>query len=526
MTSYLMTAYPSTYALIGKHEIRDITLKTLPMCYCLILLAAAPILVAAELPLKLHPANPHYFVYQSKPTVLITSAEHYAAVLNLRFDYGRYLDELGRHGFNLTRVFSGTYREAAADPHGRTPLSPGLGPENFISPWALSDVEGGYDGRKYDLDRWNPAYFERLKSFCRRAHSRGVVVELVLFCRMYSDRSHWKVSPLHPDNNLQGAAWRGLGHQRFMTLDSKELVERQKAVTRKIVSELRDVPNVYIEIANEPASGPHDSPFAKEVHAWHEAIIDAVVTAESTLPAASRHLIAYNDHYETGRGIGPIPRAQSIGILNGHYLWKLYDLLADYGKGRALSVDETRWIAHPRLGQYGNTMSPLSGRVEAWDSLIGGASVYSNLNFAYQVGSEDGPGPQSNEFKGYLKKLKEFITSFDFVKMRPQPGVIAAGLAEGSISRVLAEPGKQYAIYIHNGTPARGMNRYEVDERPRALELALDLPAGTYRVDWVKPADLSVLATQQLARHSGGKVPLTRSPEYAGDVAIRIRRGN
>ena len=481
---------------------------------------------AAEVPIRLHPANPHYFVYQSKPSVLITSAEHYSALLNLRFDYGRYFDELGRHGFNHTRVFSGTYREAAADPHGSTPLSPGPGPGNFISPWALSSVEGGFDGHKYDLDRWNPAYFERLKNVSRRAHAKGVILEIVLFCRMYSDRSHWKVSPLHPDNNLQGEAWRGLGHQRFMTLDSKELVERQKAVVRKIVSELRDAPNVYFEIANEPASGPHDSAFAKEVHAWHEAMIDAIVTAEATLPPASRHLIAYNDHYETGRGFGPVPRAESVGILNGHYLWKLYDLLGAYDRNRALSVDETRWIAHPRLGQYSNTMSPLSGRVEAWESLIGGAAVYSNLNFAYQVGKEDGADPQSNEFKAQLKKLKEFITSLDFVRMRPQPALIAGGIAEGSVIRALGEPGKQYVIYAHNGTPTRGMNRYQVDEAPRSLELTLDLPAGSYRVDWVKPVDLTVLHTQQLKKHAGGKITLARSPQYVADVAIRIARGN
>jgi hypothetical protein len=52
--------------------------------------------------LSLHPRNPHYFSYKDRPAVLITSAEHYGSVLNLKFDYGRYLDELKRHGFNLT----------------------------------------------------------------------------------------------------------------------------------------------------------------------------------------------------------------------------------------------------------------------------------------------------------------------------------------------------------------------------------------------------------------------------------------
>ena len=35
---------------------------------------------------RLHPDNPHYFEWQGKPTVLVTSGEHYGAVLNLDFD--------------------------------------------------------------------------------------------------------------------------------------------------------------------------------------------------------------------------------------------------------------------------------------------------------------------------------------------------------------------------------------------------------------------------------------------------------
>ena len=62
-------------------------------------------------PIRLHPDNPHYFLFRGKPTVLITSTEHYGAVLNGDFDAIPYLDELHARGFNLTRTFSGTYRE-------------------------------------------------------------------------------------------------------------------------------------------------------------------------------------------------------------------------------------------------------------------------------------------------------------------------------------------------------------------------------------------------------------------------------
>src|SRR6516225_10354453 len=73
-----------------------------------VLLLTTPVAAA---PIRLHPDNPHYFLFRGKPAVLITSGEHYGAVLNLDFDYVAYLDQLHREGFNLTRTFSGSYRE-------------------------------------------------------------------------------------------------------------------------------------------------------------------------------------------------------------------------------------------------------------------------------------------------------------------------------------------------------------------------------------------------------------------------------
>ena len=74
-----------------------------------------PGLVPGQKPISLHPQNPHYFLFHGKPTVLITSGEHYGAVLNRDFDYKRYLDQLKDDGLNLTRTFSGVYREVIGD---------------------------------------------------------------------------------------------------------------------------------------------------------------------------------------------------------------------------------------------------------------------------------------------------------------------------------------------------------------------------------------------------------------------------
>ena len=153
--------------------------------------------------ISLHPENSHYFLYRGKPTILITSAEHYGAVINLDFDFIPYLDELKSKGLNLTRTFTGAYVE----PQGAFNISENTlapGPNRFICPWERSP-EPGYanGGNKFDLGRWNEAYFTRLKEFISAAEKREIVVELALFCPFYEE-VQWKLSPMNTINNING----------------------------------------------------------------------------------------------------------------------------------------------------------------------------------------------------------------------------------------------------------------------------------------------------------------------------------
>src|SRR5438034_459587 len=109
-----------------------------PIVFGIALGLALPLSAA---PLSLHSNNSHYFLFQGKPAVLITSGEHYGAVLNLDFDYVKYLDELAAHGLNLTRTFSGAYVEPqGAFNIAKNTLAPEAG--RFICPWARSDQPG------------------------------------------------------------------------------------------------------------------------------------------------------------------------------------------------------------------------------------------------------------------------------------------------------------------------------------------------------------------------------------------------
>src|SRR2546425_1808067 len=134
-----------------------------------LLLTGIAALAAAENDkrLRLHPENPHYFLFRGKPAVLITSGEHYGAVINLDFDYVSYLETLAKDRLNLTRTWSGTYCEQPGNfnivENTLAPL-----PGRFICPWKRSSVPGAGDGgNKFDLNQWDEAYFKRLNDFMR-----------------------------------------------------------------------------------------------------------------------------------------------------------------------------------------------------------------------------------------------------------------------------------------------------------------------------------------------------------------------
>ncbi len=195
-----------------------------------------------------------------------------------------------------------------------------------------------------------------------------------------------------------------------------------------------------------------------------------------------------------------------------------------YRSNKPLSLDETHIIDLPKdratIFQTPIIYDSVSGRVEAWEFIIGGGAVYDNLSFAYTTSDEAGNSVDGIKMRGYLQKLKEFIEGFEFIKMSKDDDVIVSGVPNGGkFARAISEPGKQYAIYMHHST--LNGSSYLVKSQPRNAALTLDLPAGEYKAEWIKPADLSVLANSQFS-HQGGNVALSASPSYSVDIALKL----
>lgn len=466
------------------------------------LTGGGPNLLAAT-PLALHPANPHYFLFRGRPTLLITSGEHYGAVLNRDFNFAKYLDTLAADGLNLTRTFSGAYCEpVGAFNIAQNTLAPA--PGRFLAPWRRSDQPGyAGGGNKFDLTQWDTDYFQRLRAFVGHAARRGVVVEMNLFCPFYEE-SMWRLSPMNAANNVNGIGVVARTNAYVLGAEPALLAVQERMV-RRIVEELRGFDNLYYEICNEPY-------FGGVTLAWQRYIADVISTTEG--PRGPRHLISQNIANGRARVENPHP---AVSIFNFHYATPPDTVAMNYGLGKVIGDNETGF----------NGTNDLAYRVEAWNFLLAGGGLFNNLDYSFVAGHEDGtfvypgnqPGGGNPAYRRQLRVLGDFLRGFDFVRMAPAPDAVRGGVPAGQSARVLAEPGRAYALYL--SVPAKSPKPGETHP-PVSATLELALSQATYRVEWVQPDTGEVIPAANLV-HQGGVARLT-TPSYTTDLALRLIR--
>jgi len=471
-------------------------------------LLSAVLSVAPAQPIRLDPKNPHYFLFRGKTVALVTSGEHYGAVLNADFDYHKYLETLAAEGMNYTRLFGGSYREIPAKSFGirRNTLAPA--PGRFVAPWASAG------GNKFDLDRWNPAYFARYRDFLSEAAKRGIVVEVTLFSSYYQE-AHWQISPFNPANNINGT--KPIDWKWLHTLINGNILACQERYTRKLVREANAFDNVIFEIQNEPWSDRGEvedvvnrylQPPARDKYpnsidvanpnstAWQAVVASWIWSEERTL--ANRHLIAQN---YCNFGLSVRELVPGVSIVNFHYAYP-EAVQVNYGLGKAISYDETGFLGRDDAVY----------RRQAWNFMLSGGSVFDGLDYSFSVGHEDGtdtqpngPGGGSPALRRQLRVLSEFLQKLPLESLGPDTHVVKH--AAGVYARALSSPGKVYAIYLDGyGNTA----------------LTLDLPAGKYAAEWINVENGNVQRTEDF-RHAGGEKVL-QSPAFGNGIALRLDR--
>lgn len=447
-------------------------------------------------PLSLHPDNPHYFLFRQKPALLIGSTEHYGAVMNLDFDYIKYLDELAACKLNVTRTFSGIYVE----PKGvfgirRNTLAPDSG--RFICPWARSMEEGyAVGGNKFDLTKWDTGYISRLKDFVEEAGKRNIIVELDLFSNFY-DTLQWKLSPLYSANNVNGIG--NIKDQKeILSLRHPEILGVQESMVRKIVDELKDFDNLYYEVCNEPYFG--DTTALRE---WEVHMTGIVADAEKGFE--NKHLISNN--VANHRKLVHTPRA-GVSIYNFHYASPPVTVAMNYHLNMVLGDNETGFAG----------INDATYRMEAWNFILAGGALFNHLDYSFTTDNEDGsyvvmkgePGGGSKTLRDQFGILVDFMQSLDYINMKPvNDQAVRVKDQKNTAAQGLMEEGKVFALYLSRK-----------DTTSAATSLELDLPAGSYSLNWSDTKSAGVTESK-LEEHPGGWIAIT-SPAYIEDIALKV----
>jgi hypothetical protein len=138
-------------------------------------------------PLRVSPDNPRYFCDASGREVLLVGSHTWNNLVDMgrsdppeRFDFDAYLNFLDRYGHNFIRLW--TWDSTTWDTRAN-----GKWGKDFIHhaaplPWARTGPDTAFDGKpKFDLQQFQPAYFERLRKRVGAAGRRGIYVSVMLF---------------------------------------------------------------------------------------------------------------------------------------------------------------------------------------------------------------------------------------------------------------------------------------------------------------------------------------------------------
>lgn len=357
------------------------------------------------------PANPYYFQDARGRPVVLVGDYTWGAFSDLNYDWVRFLDSLRARGLNTARVWLWWgCEEITTDPI----------PARHIEPYLRTGPGTANDGRpKYDLTRFNPAFFDRLRAFCSAAEQRGIQLQLIAMdAWMLKHAELWKLHAFQRDNNVNGVDGdprrTGVGTdgaRGFCSLGNPRAMEFQKALVRKIVETTNGFGNVRYEIANE-------NYYSAE---WELALCDFIHEIEKSMPR--RHLVMRRDlplHSDV------VQRWEPALVRRG--------MLARRGLRQPLIFD-TDWTINGNDDEV---------RAAMWTALVsGGHFAYMDDSLEYRLGKplKDGRAQlhrQIDHAAAFMKRIRPW-------EMTPDDRLVTAGDGYAMASKT------QLAAYLPHG---------------------------------------------------------------------------
>ena len=263
-------------------------------------------------PLRVHPENRRYFT-NPEGRVVYLAGSHVWQNLQDRgfsdpppvFDFDAYVEFMRANHHNFTRLWvweESGWGSWSTDRYFSDPM-----------PYLRTGPGVSTDGKpRYDLDEFNPVYFDRLRSRVAALGEAGIYVAVMLFQGWSIEPkigpgNPWFGHPLNGSNNINKIdatsavvamssvsimhAGGGTG-QSTHTLLNRDVLDIQRRYVKRVVETVNDLDNVLFEISNESDASSTE---------WQHDMIQFVKECEADL--AEQHPVGMTFQFPVGTNL-------------------------------------------------------------------------------------------------------------------------------------------------------------------------------------------------------------------------------
>ena len=480
---------------------------------------------AAAGPLVVSEANPRYFTVASgnpcdRKAVYLTGSHIWnnlqdglgpgtsCAAIPEQNDYGAYLDFLKDHGHNFIRLWRWEHFKSQAAGGGfHLCMTP--------QPWSRTGPGAATDGKpKFDLSRFDAAYFGRLRDRVIAAGNEGIYVAVMLFegwgLHLSPAPDNVEGHPFHAANNINEVGINSIVDYQVLPLDPR-IQALQEAYIREVVDTVHDMANVLYEVANESSGDSAESvqlPDGSSIPTpvgdstqWQYWVIDLVKRYEQRM-GYDPHPVGMTMQY-------PVPDQSRVND-------PLFDGPADWISPGFDDQFAGRWYTNPPAGDGRKVVitdtdhyAPGMGdALWAWKSFLRGHNpilmdfgiidVVNPLDPSLGIPSYDSFEP-ARQAMGDTRRFAERV---NVIQMEPR----------GELSST------KYAL------TSRGHEYLVLQPSETADPISLTLAAGTYTVEWFSVGDRKSVEAGTVSVESSTPIRFSAPFEAAGPAVLYLKQ--
>jgi hypothetical protein len=444
-------------------------------------------------PLRVSTSNPRYFMDGGGKTIYLAgwnngllsqdnvSTEQAPQIAN----YTSYINDLKQHNLNHIRfwVFEHT-KNSPSDLQITSPM-----------PWSRSDFGAANDGQsKFDLNNFDQAYFDRMRSRVIQARDQGIYVSIMLF-QGWSIQSNdpsldpWRYHPFNPANNINGIDGDSNNNNQgteIHTLAIPQVTVVQEAYVRKVIDTVNDLDNVLYEISNESPRVSKD---------WQYHMVNYIKNYQAG--KSKQHPVGMTALYDPIDGNNSLNASAGDWISPGAVSW---------------SSPSDPWVSNPPQAtgnKVSNTDSdhiisadaslgdPNLARNWIWKSFMRGHNVSEVIIIPTSMGGTHpkGDNPNWTTFRKALGHTRNYSERIHLAATSPRGDLTSTTYA-------LADPGAEYLVYAPGGG-----------------SFSVNLVSGTYNYEWFNP----VTEGKFTGSISAGNGNHTFSAPFSGDALLYLK---